>query len=461
MEKILAKLSPKAQSLGSKPSINQEILTKLSEQQLLLEKQKSLLAGSNAVPGARLESDRSSSTSPPTSATDSVQVPVSVGAVQSTEVAELLRLKQELFAANSKIAFQEEELAQTRVMKHTLDQALGPPSETDFGNREVTEQTICHLQNAFKASNRPLNQIQDAWNGQDDSQSDLSDPLSAGGYSRARGFWVPPTQQALGSNANPPAAEKGYGESFPLPTGQSSNKFWGNAGANAIPGGVPFQSHRALPGPSLGTCGYDARFPGDLTPYLQGPGLGARRPIAQANRGGSCFPAQNSPWAAFGAVPSGNPVPRSPGSRPSSTYQQVGLYPIPPFPPGPVGTPLSPTASEFTSSGSNVLPWGASSVSWNPRASFLVCAHICRLVGVAAKRTFHPLSLSITAGCSIKTFRVTGNTSWTRSFVATTNRRQFSCSRNSKLGPLNKNTTLSRPLHIRLTPSWSTVSAIS
>lgn len=360
MEKILAKLSPKAQSSGSKPSINQEILTKLSEQQLLLEKQKSLLAGSNAAPG---KSDRSSSTSPPTSATDSFPVPVSMGAVQSTEVAELQRLKQELFAANSKIAFQEEELAQTRVMKHTLDQALGPPSESDFGGREVTEQTISHLQNAFKASNRPLNQLQDAWNGQDDSQSDASDPLSASGYSKARGFWVPPTQEALGMNANPPATEKSYGEPFPLPTSQSSSKFFGNAGAHVIPAGGPFQSHRAPPGPSFGACGYDARLPGDLTPYLQGPGLGARRPITQANRGGSCFPAQSSPWATFGTVPSGNPVPRSPGSRPSSTYQQVGLYPIPPYPPRPVGAPLSPTASEFTSSGSNVLPWGASSVS--------------------------------------------------------------------------------------------------
>jgi hypothetical protein len=36
------------------------------------------------------------------------------------------RLKQELLAANSKIALQEQELAQTRVIKHTLDQALGP-----------------------------------------------------------------------------------------------------------------------------------------------------------------------------------------------------------------------------------------------------------------------------------------------------------------------------------------------
>jgi hypothetical protein len=33
---------------------------------------------------------------------------------------------------------QEQELAQTRVIKHTLDQALGPSSEADFGSREIT-----------------------------------------------------------------------------------------------------------------------------------------------------------------------------------------------------------------------------------------------------------------------------------------------------------------------------------
>lgn len=367
MEKILAKLSPKAQSSGTKPSVNQEILTKLSEQQLLLEKQKSLLSGNSAAPGAHPETGEASSASPRTSGADSLPASVPADDAQSNEVVELHRLRQELFDANSKIAFQEDELAQTRVMKHTLDQALGPPSESDFGGREVTEQTISQLQNAFNASNRSFSQPHDAWNGQDDSPPDICDPLSAGAYNRARGFWVPPTQPAPGMNANSPVADKGYGEPWSLPNsyaGQGSSKLWGNAGANPFPNSTSIQPHRALSGSSFGTCGgYDSRFPGDQAQYLQGPGLGPRRPVTQPNRGGSCFPTQNTPWGAFGTAPSGNPIPRSPGSRPCSAYQQVGLYPAPPYHPRPIGTPLSPTASEFTSSGSNVLPWGTSSVS--------------------------------------------------------------------------------------------------
>ncbi|RMJ22107.1 hypothetical protein PHISP_07020 [Aspergillus sp. HF37] len=366
MEKILAKLSPKAQSSGTKPSVNQEILTKLSEQQLLLEKQKSLLSGNSAALGAHPETGEVSSASSRTSGTDSLPAPVPSDDAQNIEMIELHRLRQELFDANSKIAFQEDELAQTRVMKHTLDQALGPPSESDFGGREVTEQTISQLQNAFNASNRPFSQPHDAWSDQDDSPPDICDPISAGAYNRARGFWVPPTQPALGMNANTPVADKGYGEAWSLPSsyaGQGSSKLWGNAGANPFPNSTSFQANRALSGSSFGTCGYDSRFPGDQAQCLQGPGLGPRRPVTQANRGGSCFPAQNSPWSAFGTAPSGNPIPRSPGSRPCSAYQQVGLYTAPPYHPRPIGSPLSPTATEFTSSGSNGLPWGTSSVA--------------------------------------------------------------------------------------------------
>jgi hypothetical protein len=72
---------------------------------------------------------------------------------QDDNTGELRRLKQELLAAKSKIALQEQELAQTRVIKHTLDQALGPPSDADFGSREIREQSIGSLQNIFHESN--------------------------------------------------------------------------------------------------------------------------------------------------------------------------------------------------------------------------------------------------------------------------------------------------------------------
>ena len=380
MEKILAKLSPKPHSSEVKHSPGREILAKLSEQQVLLDKQKHLLVNTNGAPRpVQVEAVSSPSMSPLTPATESLQDSVPADTIQgetrNMEATELFRLRQELLAANSKIALQEQELAQTRVINHTLDQALGPPSEVDFNGREVSEHTISHLQNAFNASNGAFNQFHDAWNAQDDSQSDISDALSAGGYNKARGFWAAPSQQTLSLNVNAPVSDRGFGESFPPHSssiGPESNKFWG--GSTATPG-VPvsgsFPSQRVLSGPSSGTSNFDGGFSGEQARYLQGPGLGPRRSMSQVNRGGSCFPTQSSPWGTLAAGVSGSPIPKSPANRPCSTYQQVGLCPIPPYNPRPIGTPLSATASEFTSSNANPMPWTTSLVSSAPNSSIL------------------------------------------------------------------------------------------
>ncbi|XHF99077.1 hypothetical protein AWENTII_002587 [Aspergillus wentii] len=378
MEKILAKLSPKPQASSARPSVNQETLTKLSGQQVLLEKQKHLLAGNNAISTAHMETDGSSTVAPLTLATESLQDSAPLDATQrnakNVDTTEFLRLKQELLAANSKIAIQEQELAQTRVIKHTLDQALGPPSEADFNGREVTEQTISHLQNAFNASNHTLSQFQDTWNGQDDSQSDISDALSAGAYNRARGFWPPPAQQVFGMEINP-LPEKAYGDSLPLPSGsvgQDPSRFWGGPATNpSFPGNGSFQSQRVLSGPSSSAGNFDARCTGEQSRYLEGPGIGPRRSITQVNRAGSCFPIQNSPWGTFATSPPPSAVPRSPANRACNTYQQVGLYPIPAYHPRPVGAPLSPTATEFTTTNTNGIPWTTSSVGGNAIQTYI------------------------------------------------------------------------------------------
>lgn len=401
MEKILARLSPKPQHLGLRSSTSKDILAKLSEQQALLEKQKDLLASNSVVPASRTEADQSSAASPPASAVDpplgSVPIEATRHDAGGTETSELYRLKQELLAANSKIALQEQELAQTRVIKHTLDQALGPPSEVECGGREISEQTISHLQNAFNASSRAPNQYQDAWNGQDDSQSDISDALSTGAYNRARGFWVPPAQHMLGMGMNASAAEKVYGDTMPLTSNsaaaQDSSKLWNSAVTNAFPSHGPFQPHRVLSGPSLGPSGFDARFSGEQARYLQGPGLGPRRAVTQMNRGGSYFTPQNSSWGTFPTGPPGNSIPRSPASRPCSTYQQIGLYPVPPYHPRPVGAPLSPTATEFTSSSSNLMSWANTSVSSAMAWSAIRIHHIYRSVETPSKHMCHHLSL--------------------------------------------------------------------
>lgn len=363
MEKILTKLSLKPQS-GAKTSPSQEILAKLSEQQTILGKQKHFLVNTNAVPmgRAQVEAIGPSST---TLATGPLEGSAS-GETKSIEATEVLRLKQELLAANSKIALQEQELAQTRVMNHTLDQALGSPSEVEFNGREVSEQTISQLQNAFNASNGAFSHFQDTWNGQEDSRSDVSDAHSAGAYNKAHGFWAAPPQQQFGMSVNAPASDSRLGDSLSLNAnsiGPEPSKFWaGSPTASGIPVSSSFPSQRVLAGPSSGTANFHGRFPDEHARYLQAPGPGPRRSMSQMNRGGSCFPPQSSPWGTFSPGIPTSPISRSPADRGCNTYQQVPMYQVPPYNPRPIGTPLSPTATEFTSANGNVMPWTTSLV---------------------------------------------------------------------------------------------------
>ncbi|KAK2766178.1 hypothetical protein FQN54_007694 [Arachnomyces sp. PD_36] len=354
MEQILAKLSPKDHATAEKPAMNDTILSRLSEQQALLEKQQQILSN-NTSSG---EDDRSSAASAQTPATETLpsSTPTENNQANTNKVGtvEMVRLKQELLAANSRIALQEQELAQTRVIKHTLDQAMGPPSEADFGGRDVTEQTISSLQNAFNASTRPLNQRQDGWIPADDARSDISDALSAGGYNRARGIWANNSQPpAFGVNVN--AGEKSYRDPAAGPPDQGRN--WSNRTPNH---GFPNQqgfahSQRVLSGPSHPAFAVnDGRYVGDQSSYAQGNA--PRRSFTQINRGGSCFPPQNSPWGTFSAEPAVAP-PRTSGTPHIGSYQQVGAFPAASYNPRPIGTPLSPTAAEFTS---------ASVASWAP-----------------------------------------------------------------------------------------------
>lgn len=367
MHKLLAKLSPKPEEAHTNPMGKENVFTKLPGRQTTLDMQSLPMAGNKGQADMVWEDRIPISLIAPTS--DLPLANVTVDGCQpgtnQTDTPEVLRLKRELLAANSKIAIQEQELAQTRVIKHTLDQALGPPSEVDFGGREVTEQTISHLQNAFNASNPSFNYLQDGWNAQDDSQSDVSDALSAGAYNRARGLWVPPAQHVVNVGMNTTGTEKMYGDAFalPTPTSQESNRFWGpTVPSLAISEQDSFSSPRVIPGPPIGPCELDTRFHGEQMRFFEGSTPFQRRSITQANRGRPSLSTHSSSWASFSTGSSSNNVPRSPAHRPTSTYQQVGLYPIPAYHQQPVGTPLSPTATEFTSSTGNIVPWGTSSV---------------------------------------------------------------------------------------------------
>ncbi|KAL2368708.1 hypothetical protein RJ035_007332 [Blastomyces gilchristii] len=381
MDQILAKLSPKGGVSVEQPSVNDEILAKLSEHQTMLEKQQQILIdkhmrSTSQNEGANTSTPHLSSGNSPNSG-DNTSSKSSGDNVDKVDAIEMLRLKQELVAANSRIALQEQELAQTRVIKHTLDQALGPPSEADFGGREITEQTISSLQNAFNSSTRPFNQRQETWVTQDDAQSDISDALSAGAYNRARGIWnsghpsfvmnAAGTKDTLyreHATLGSPTITPDPGRNW---AGRLSHPGFGGH----HPGYAPNQ--RVLSGPGSPTLGFDGRYTAEQAQYLQGPGN--RHSSAKLNRGGSCFPPQNSPWGTFSTVAPGGPTTRAVSNQHAGPYP--GIFPGPgQYQPRPIGTPLSPTAAEFTV---NSAPdtWSTSSVScdWKYIVDKIVCSN--------------------------------------------------------------------------------------
>ena len=345
MELLLAKLSPRASLDGTRSCVDQDILTKLSDQHRGPEEQKRPLVRNNASPNANTEVTETSGPGPGVNDAEARYDSDTV------DTSELLRLKQELHVANSKIALQEQELAQTRVIKHTLDQALGPPSDTDLGSGEVTEQTICNLQDALNTSSYTMNQYRDSWNEQEDEQSDASDSFSGAAYNIARGFWAAPSHS---SSISASTAEKGFCEPFPF-TGSSVSREqspWVRSAQNSGFSG-PFQSHQALSSPPPSSCNIEpTRFSAGQGQFLRGPGSGVRRQAVQANHAGSCFPFQNSLWEGLAPGPLNIALPRAPGHKQYGSPQHFGMYPVP------------PTASEFSLTGSNVTSWGAPPVSY-------------------------------------------------------------------------------------------------
>ncbi|EZF22274.1 hypothetical protein H112_04730 [Trichophyton rubrum D6] len=360
MDQILAKLSPKDGKAGGSAC---DPATKPMDTQPRLARQPSGENGTSHVNHAELTPAIEghiplASTNQPNLTV--WQNTVNTGKVMDTQ--EMFRLQQELEAANSRIALQEQELAQTRVIKQTLDQAMGPPSEVDFGGREITEQTISSLQNAFNASTRQFNQRQEQWAMQDDAHSDISEAVSAGGYNRARGIWNAQSQPPVNNFGN---ADK-ISRDFMLHESSISSdtaRSWGTRPSQ--PGCNPHTgfsiNQRMFPGHSSPPYGFDNRYLTEPAPQIQAHG---GRRSTQVSRGSSCFPPQTSPWGTFSpSLTPANSIPRPASQQQAANFQPQTTYPaVNTYQPRPIGTPLSPMAAEFTG-------YPATPASWAPSAT--------------------------------------------------------------------------------------------
>lgn len=358
------------------------LMAKLSEQQATLNKHNTVpLLADDATRGQASSTYEFTSKSATTTATSSISVtPVtnsaedtaSASSVDNVEIAaetptpkptkeEVLRLKIELEKARGKIARMDQELTQTRITKHTIEQAIGGTSESDYPMNQPVDNADHRLgavQNAMNFQSRPQFMQDGNWAGQDDNESNHSDAMSTSQFSMRGG-------------------EFRGGPMAPIGPG---GPFWGNSGRAPYPnfgpgiqGGMQgFQgSNNGFPGNAWMGRGMQLPFHDEGSSYNQGmpnfrPDRGAPDLDNMANglsrggyrgrfmgRGNNSFPYTGSNSSYDGMAPPNTygSVAGMGGGVGNSMGGPMSMGSGMNYQPQPIGTPLSPFAPEFTSLG--------------------------------------------------------------------------------------------------------------
>ncbi|KAJ9666125.1 hypothetical protein H2201_003803 [Coniosporium apollinis] len=352
-----------------------QLLVKLSEQQILLERQTQALT-TPEVDGTQVflkdEVMSSGGSISITSPSDKYNVtPTSSGntsSISAPDAAEMLRLRRELEDARSKIARMDQELSQSRITKHTMDQAMGPPSEIDFHTRgEMTEQTISHLQLALNASTRPTTNRHDSCPlHQEDARSGSSDALSDEAFIRTtHGVWA--------NNARPSYGLRGGDRQPNLPNPLPPTHNWnavgtyptynGGVGQTMNPQAFVPVSQMQQQRPMSGNLRIDT-FRNNNGPFMNEP---AHFAVDQGFRRSHTVPSR--PTSAVGARFNGRATyPPSAMSTEGTAYSPsvtpLSFQSMTQFPqhrmeyqPQPIGTRLSPRAQEFSAEREAPTPW--------------------------------------------------------------------------------------------------------
>jgi hypothetical protein len=374
-----------------------KLLAKLSEQQAVINKQHEALkssedtsyartadyiaTASNSAPIAPAPESFNNSTAPTTNP------PSVTGDDSSTQsVDEVARLKAELEAARGRIARMDQELAQTRITKHTLDQAIGNSSEADYPLNHQVDDRLNHLPPTL----RPQVQRDNSWTGQDDSRSDTSDALSASGFNRARAIWGNAGKPAF------PGAQGAFQPSEALNAAQWMNRSFGQPFVDGPMASMPpMPSMPAMPSmPYTGPPMNAFRNNGMMQDpeLLMAPPTARRGPVGGRfnNRSSAgSFPYASSNSSFDGYTPSTTPFGSVAGvnhmggqiGMGMNTNMNMGANAYGGYQPQPIGTPLSPHAPEFTSS---------SAASWKNDVSVLALSSslpVCLMTGTQAVAT--------------------------------------------------------------------------
>ncbi|KAM4059891.1 pumilio-family RNA binding repeat domain-containing protein [Hirsutella rhossiliensis] len=298
-----------------------KLLAKLSEQQAVLNNQNEAFksgdedGNANIMYPRNLDLGSSSSSLPMTPATDAFPATAPTTRPASTaldearpEAEEVLRLKLQLAQAQNHISKLDQELAKSRTAKAEPDlQGIGVPRNVSSISRDTT------------------------WMTADDAQSDSSDALSATAFNRARGIWG--TSKGAFNNA------------LPAPVSEASPGNWG-AGRSFNQGYVEANGTY----PNTMECYRGERLAAD--PDLLMRPSGGRRSNRYDNRLGAPYQfgsgsgGMGAPVNQFESI--GGPMPSGTlNAAPGLGPMGMGVYP--PYQQQPIGTTLSPHASEFTS----------------------------------------------------------------------------------------------------------------
>jgi hypothetical protein len=325
------------------------LLAKLSEQQAVLSKQNEALQKTrdDNVYALALDHGSSSNSLPITPATDTFPSTAPTTRPASATLNEtrskddeLLRLKLELAQAQNNISRLSQELNQTRVVKQEPDaSSVNTSCLPGSTGRDNAGWTALDDAQARTAKQEPDSAVLVAprisittgrdnagWSTLEDAHSDTSDAMSATGFNRARAVWG--STRNFASPGLPEPAPTGH---WPGPRGFNQGYMDPNGPYNMADG---YRNERLTPDPEMlvrpsgGRRGnrFDGRYG---SPHQFGGGYGGYSPA----------PSQFEPMQPM-TGPMG-PPPMSHGPAGFGMYSQ--------YQHGPMGTPLSPHATEFTS----------------------------------------------------------------------------------------------------------------
>ena len=316
-----------------------KLLAKLSEQQAVLHHQNEILkASSDETLFSRLMDRQSSGSSlPPTPITETFgsTAPATRSASISPHESqaasdEVLRLKLELAQAQNKISRLDQELAQTRIVQS--ESGRGTPaylSDPDMSGVTTNSPANALAMGApsFMAGPKMLFPHNSGWAGQDNNRADIGDVVSAGGPNRGKGIWN--NKQGF-HNFGPGLGPVPDAPQHPWNNGRNVSQAYVDPAQGFAPNGADNYRHDRM------TPDLDIMRP-----------MGGRRGQRFDNRLG----ANNGFGAGFGGYNAGPAHYEQVPSYPNGASGGMGMGAYASFQQQPVGTPLSPHATEFTSGG--------------------------------------------------------------------------------------------------------------